>query len=297
MDPRVASRKVMEINRPCIGCIRPMPPSVLCRFIWSKARDGHLTERTFDVTAIPGTDDALDTSGGLRRDDRERRIAEDRRNLRELATSFGSFFDKRAQALLGLVPTAELETALDAPGDHAFDGMLRRSGQMRGPLRTLAALSIARLLALPGADQKLVLRKALAAVGPEDRSQLSGETGLFTALALAPSLHEPLLAEATHRAAAIQAMRVSADDKIGALLLLARFLAPVSSDDAKALFAQAVSAADEIDESAVHSFVLFEPLVRRGLPIMGADIKREVACMIASSSGGRTTTASVRTPS
>ena len=187
-------------------------------------------------------------------------------------------YDLRAQAFLGSILVEAVGTQLQAAISHYHNQEYRIRRQYDAPaMRTRAALSITRLMVLPGLDRKVILQCATSLLGSRSDPFGSPETQIFGSLALDQSLHKEILDAVTARSKSVRSLKASAEEKLKALIRLARLLLPFSFRDAEHFFNQAIEIAGEVDSEAVHEIALFAPLAERAVDSMQADERRAVA--------------------
>ena len=209
---------------------------------------------------------------------RQQEASERRREIEELLGPLLDLYDARAQALLRVVPPTNVETLLRGSVERISREDYRFSRSPSGyNVRARAALSIARLMAIPGLDRAMLLDNAMSALGSRSEWLGPAELAVLSELALDRGTHERILAIATRSANAIRSARASAEDKCHALVRLSRLLADISRDDATVVFRHAIEAASEIDQGAVHEIALFAPLANRAVAVMDPVQRRATA--------------------
>lgn len=187
-------------------------------------------------------------------------------------------YDIRAQALIGSISVGDVDTRLRNAIAHYHSQEYRLSRDFSArEMRTRAALSITRLMALRGLDRTVLLERASSVLSARSDPFGSAETHIFASLALDRSLHQQILSAITDRARAVRSARTSAEDKLTALIRFARLLLPISYGDAKSLFNEAVEVAGEVNVEAVHEIALFSPLAEHAVGSMGVEERRVVA--------------------
>jgi hypothetical protein len=199
----------------------------------------------------------------------------------ELNTFIGPLmdvYDVRAQALVGSITSADVDEALESAVAHYRNEEFRLRGDHNShEMRKRAALSIARLLAQPSSNRVMLMRHAMSLVGARNDVFGAGEVEVLSALALDDSLHSAIVKAATARAKSVRNAKAAAEEKLAALVALARLLIPISRPDAETLFNEAIEVAGEVDAEAVHELALFAPLSDRALAHMTADERRVTA--------------------
>jgi hypothetical protein len=187
-------------------------------------------------------------------------------------------YDIRAQALIGSIPPGDVDSQLRNAIGHYHNEDYRLSRDFSAQeMRTRAALSITRLMALRGLDRTVPFECASLVL--RARSDLSGsaETRIFPSLALDRSLHHQILRAIIDRARGVRSVKTSAEDKLTALIRFARLLLPISYGDAESLFNEAVEVAGEVNVEAVHEIAVFAPLAEHAVSSMDVEERRTVA--------------------
>src|SRR5207244_7918531 len=95
------------------------------------------------------------------------------------------------------------------------------------------------------------------------------------------SLHRRLLQTSADRIDSVKVAKVSADEKISALVRFARFLMRISETDAGAVFNEAVAVAGEVNVEAIWELGTLAPIAERAGDLMEADGRKSVAAAIA----------------
>ena len=202
-------------------------------------------------------------------------------NKQELEKFIGpqlSIYDVRAQAILGVIPSERLTVAFQEAiaQFHQSDYQLSRDYHSI-PMKTRMGISISRLLALPRVNGKDLLGTILALLGSSPSSSGKELIRIFQNLVLDRSLHSRLLAEVVSQYQIVKDQRSSAEDKIEAFSNFARFLLPISQDDAEVIFKDAFQVAGDVNLDVVHEISLFKPLALRAIQNMSFEDRRHVA--------------------
>lgn len=213
--------------------------------------------------------------------DRQKLKREDAKKKKELSDFIGplmDLYDVRAQILIGTLPEGEIAQRLrDAISRYQQDEYRAHRQPWAFQMKTRAALSITRLMSIPDLGGELVFECACELLGSRLESLGSEQVEIFGSIALDESIHEQILASVGERAEAVKGMRISAEDKVNALVEFSRLLAPISRADAESLFNDAVAVAGEVNAESVHEVALFAPLVRHAAGSMDRRNKRAVA--------------------
>lgn len=195
---------------------------------------------------------------------------------------FVELYDVHAQLLLGMIKAEECDERLknSVSKSHQKDYRLNRDFWLSG-MRTRAALSITRLTILPALDRTILFNRALSALSSTPSPFSPAEAQIFGSISLERSLHQQILNTVSTRAQSIKGARTSAEEKITALVRLARLLTPISRADAETIFNDAIAVAGEVNAEAIHEIRLFSPFAERAAEVMEADRRRAVACNLA----------------
>lgn len=224
-------------------------------------------------------------SGGLPEKELQQVKKSTTENKSELELFIGPFvelYDVRAQLLTGLIKAEEYDQCLKTAvsKSHQKDYRLHRDYWVSG-MRTRAALSITRLTIVPALDRTSLFDRALSTLSSTPSPFSTAEAQIFGSLSLERSLHQRLLNTVSTQAESIKVTRTSAEEKITALVRLARLLTPISRPDAETIFNDAVAVAGEVNAEAIHEIRLFAPLSERAADVMEAERRRAVACNLA----------------
>jgi hypothetical protein len=208
----------------------------------------------------------------------KRLASENKEKLDLFVGSFIELYDLRAQFLLGIESTDEgyelLRKAVSK--SHQEDYRLSREYWLSG-MKTRVALSLTRLLTLPSVDRSILFEIACSVLGAVPSPFSASEAKVLDSLAVDPSLHQRILTTVTNRVQTIKGARTSAEEKIEALLRLARLIAPISSADAESVFNDVITVASEVDTEVIHEIALFAPFAKRAADTMSMDRRRAVA--------------------
>ena len=224
--------------------------------------------------------DPPEPSGELPSKQLEQRKGEDTRKKKELQDFIGPLvdvYDVRAQALVGSIALGEVDVHLRKAIAHYRGQEYRLSRDFRAhEMRTRAAVSITWLMALRGLDRSVLLDLASSMLTARPDTFGSSDMEILANLALDRSLHQQIVSTVAARAKAVRNTRTSAEDKLTALIHFSRLLLPISSEDAEALFNEAIEVAGEVNVEAVHEIALFAPLTERAVASMDVDQRRTV---------------------
>jgi hypothetical protein len=186
------------------------------------------------------------------------------------------FFDRRAAILVGNIHGQEAN-------DLIREGLLHLSSGESSVGRSydyvrilpLSASAIASLGNLIPLDREILFKDITEALFAKRGPLATGEEGFLSIFSLNQSSHSLILAWITKKATAISELRTVSTDKIEGLLPLARFLLPISPNDARAIFTTAHRITDEIDRTAVHQLKCLALLLKKAKQGMSANERHE----------------------
>lgn len=222
---------------------------------------------------------------GLSAKEAEQRKRADNEKKEELKSFIGpllDLYDTRAQILLGLIKSEEIENRLREAIDHFHSQDYRFNSQYRATaMRTRTALSITRLMAMPSISRIVLMECVLEFLSSRSNTFRAGDVPVLASLALDRSLHEKILGEISAQVAALKNMKISADDKISTLISFARLLLPISPADSNSLAIDAIEAAAEVNAEAIHEIALFKQFTERAVSSMEIEGRKRIACNLA----------------
>jgi len=125
-----------------------------------------------------------------------------------------------------------------------------------------------------GLDQAVLFTDIIDSLFAERAPLATGDEAFLSVLSLDRSTHGRILAWITEKSKAISGLKTVATEKIEALLPLARFVAPISRDDAKAIFTSAHQITDEMDRTAIHQLRCLASVVKQAKQGMGEQLRR-----------------------
>lgn len=226
--------------------------------------------------------DPIEAMTAQQQNQRRRQDEEKRKELAAVIGPLIGLYDIRAQALLGQIAPGEIPNLLSQEITHYQEMAYRYETRFyASELQTRTASAITRLMVIPGITRTELFECARTILGRRSDAATSAWSSIYSTLALDQELHTQIIdAIATH-AAAVRRMRVSADEKIAALLGFARMLLPISRDDARSLFTEAIEVAGEVNEEAIHEITLLAPLTSRAVNHLHPDARRTLACTLA----------------
>ena len=207
----------------------------------------------------------------------------DEKPSRELEVFIEPFFDIyniRTQALLGLVPTddidSQLRNAISSYQDQEYQYRTQGNFHARA-MKEIVAHSLTRLMALPALSPDVLFGIVDALLDLSSVPSNSAKISVFESLSLNSSLHEKIFSAANDNFQQVRDMKMASEDKISILTGFVRLLLPISRADAESLFQEVIDVTNETNCEAVHEVALFEPLSRRSVTSMNIDQRRAVA--------------------
>ncbi len=213
---------------------------------------------------------------------RKRAENEKKEELKSFIGPLLDLYDTRAQILLGLIKSGEIENSLREAIDHFHSQDYRFNSQYRAlAMRTRTALSLTRLMIIPSMSRTVLMDCALAFLNSRSNTFRAGDVPVLASLALDRSLHEKILSVISTQVATLKNMKVSADDKISTLISFARLLLPISPTDANNLANDAIETAGEVNVEAIHEIALFKQLTEYAVSSMEVEERRRIACNLA----------------
>ncbi len=198
------------------------------------------------------------------------------RKLSEYISVVGPFYAARAAVLTGKNNTEQQFAALRSAARSLSDDNYRLyQSYYNGQTRETCALSVAKLMFVPGIARSTLCQLSLGIVegdrSPETWAKLIG------AFAVDPLLHAELIKLASDQAARIKAERANASSKVSALLTLSRSIEPISPDDARVLFSDAIEVAAEIDDNVINELMVFENFASQLRASLDHEERRRIA--------------------
>ncbi|RPI04650.1 MAG: ATP-binding protein [Ignavibacteriae bacterium] len=229
--------------------------------------------------------DPLPSNKGLSKEEREKREKDDNEIKEEIRNFIGpivGIYNVRALSIAGRIASSQVEEKLKEAIAHFQSEHYRFSRRYNaGAMSTLVALAISRLMVISRLDRSKVLSWAIMCLGEWSSALGDGQTRILARFCIEPSLHTLILENVLGLANTIEKFKTSAEQKIEAMVHLARLVLPISSRDAQALFNKAVDIAGELNVDAIHEVGVFLPLADRAADTMNIDQKREKAASIA----------------
>ncbi len=198
------------------------------------------------------------------------------RKLSEYISVVGPFYAARAAVLTGKDNSEQqFEKLRTAARSLSDDNYRLYQSYYTGQMRETCALSVAKLMFVPGIARTALCQLSLDIV----QSDRSPETWakLIGALAVDPLLHADLIKLASDQAARIKAERANASSKVSALLTLSRSIEPISPDDARVLFSDAIEVAAEIDDNVINELMVFENFATQLRSSLEREERRRIA--------------------
>ena len=195
-------------------------------------------------------------SGSQRRGEREREHDE---TLNGMAVVFFEIYAIVAKGIVSLEPDIESELSAACQRLDSEEWRLKRRALER-PLRVCASVHLTTLLA--GRCDPLRIKPLATRVhgGWQVGNRLPNER-LIARLSLYPKLHSSLIEDLSGGAEETRGMRLGGDEKSRSLVDYARLMLPISEQDAKATFNNAVTVASELDREVMDQIRFLDALV------------------------------------
>ncbi|MCF3932962.1 hypothetical protein L1787_05980 [Acuticoccus sp. M5D2P5] len=182
-----------------------------------------------------------------------------------LVAAAAPLYATRARLLLGKATVADLRLPVTRE-TWRLESFTRSHTLKR--LCGWGAVALARLCHVPDLVGPEIALRVVNCAETEPAYPLTAETKHLEALSLHSELHSNVLDEIAKRAAAIKELRTTASEKSRALIELARILAPVSEQDAQAIFEDAVAVAGEVDNEMAFALRTLTGVLARGIDRM-----------------------------
>lgn len=162
-------------------------------------------------------------------------------------------YDARAQIFVENVESLFAKDLL-TKAINGFKGQLYQIDRGPGviPLMKRMATSLATVISLGSLDSMMVAEQCLNLIAERSDPFGSGELAIFSVLALDDRLRLRAVQVISDCASRVKSMRTRASEKIDAMLGFARFLLPLSKQDARALFKDAHGMTEEMDADSIY---------------------------------------------
>lgn len=183
------------------------------------------------------------------------------RKLGELVGAFAGLYIARARLVVSPARDKGIDSDLLLQARSQLERESWRIDRQYGAfsMRTKAATSLALLLAV-GVSPVLVMESALVVRrgwAPSDAKEL------FYRLAAVPALHDQLIDGIAQTAVSFRSQRSTAEERSDSLSAYARLIAPISPNDADAIFKWAIDVASELDSEIMDQLRLIGQMVRQ----------------------------------
>lgn len=194
------------------------------------------------------------------------------RGMREFLSPILEYYSVRARAILGKLPSIEEFNAALGLAHRIYKNESWRFERRysASTLRAKIAESLT-LLVAAGIDADALFTHSLQI---RHGIWAGGENGigpLFTRFSSIQSIHGRLLLEITRLAHELRRDRTASEEKSRTLASYAKLLVPISSEDADAIFKNAIEAASELDSEAIDQIKFLARLIERSAPSMVDD--------------------------
>ncbi len=191
------------------------------------------------------------------------------RKLGELTSSLYPVYAATAMALAGRVSPGALEPLLEAAAKRRKDDQWRFSRERGGSALAMSAARATLVLLAGGVDPQMLAGIACRLHGLWGTGDLGPDVEFAGRMALCTSLHSSIVDDIDKSVLEIRNRRMGGEEKSKALLAYARLLLPISSDDANAVFHNAIEAASQLDREIMAQLRLLGGLMNRGLAAVG----------------------------
>ncbi len=210
------------------------------------------------------------------------RAAENAERLRTLLGPVITLYDARAQVIVGPVSPRDAAGILRQAVERLArdDYYLSRNPDGR-ILRSRAAVSMARLMAVPGLDRPTLLDLTFGVVGAQSGRMDDHAILALELLTLDRGTHATIIRKVTAATQTVTTERVSAEEKCEFLLSLCRLLLPLSITDARAVFHEVLRVAGDVNEAVKDEIRVVSRLVEHASDSMGAAARRTTALQLA----------------
>ena len=253
----------------------PLLDALLRAYCLSEAMNGK-TARAADVLTVRPPEPEDDTPKGVRPRQKDHYDA----SLKDLIDALTSVYAERARLIVNASRGAREQ--IDLKGfRNAFGRDIWRfeRNHSSSTIRARVAEGVTVLVAV-GAKAQEVMACAFGfrrGFWPEGGN---GAGELCKRLATIPELHDDLLSKITEAVEATRHERIGAEDKSRTLAAFAELLIPISLEDAKSVFQDAVTVRSELDSEVMDQLRLLDRLIDRGKAAFSED-RRSYASMVA----------------
>ena len=204
---------------------------------------------------------------------RSTRESEHDRQVNGLMEIIGPLYFRRAQVIASAANTRGNAISLDGLDNGFGRDEWRLDQSHRGTgFRAAASDRLTTLIAL-GADPGEIY----SCIRKLTKNNTVAFRVVFDQFAAIPELHETLIEEVNNVATTTRAERTGGEDKSQRLAELAELVAPISSDDANAMFKTAVTVASELDSEAKHQIQFLCRLIEHGIGAVPTEDRRSYA--------------------
>ena len=118
-------------------------------------------------------------------------------------------------------------------------------------------------------------------LGTKDHKEATAnDLQILAEMAITPQILEPFLSIVSNRAQAAAEMKTAASEKSRLLLDLSRILLPFCHPEAKGIFVEAMSVAEEADEEDVYRFPVIATSARLGVEAIPAEKRKSTAVQL-----------------
>lgn len=198
--------------------------------------------------------------------------------LRRFVAPLIDIYSARAQLLTSSVTWDNFVSNMDrAIKQYNNNRILERSWSLSEEnMRTQVTQSLIRVIMVKDNDIPNLFDFANSLLGGV-LDTVSKKDVALTQFALVPSMHQQVIDISAKQASVVRTARISAEDKIATLVSLARLLLPISLEDARSLFTEAIKISSEIDADVEQGISVFAPMLDRAASNIDSDSRRKLA--------------------
>ena len=246
----------------------PILDAILRAYCLSEALNGK-TARAADVLTVRPSEPEDDTPKGER--PRQKDHYDD--SLKDLIDTLTPVYTERARLIVDASRNNREHIDLKGLRNAFGHGIWRfERSHSSSTIRARVAEGVTVLVALSAKAQEVMtcvfgFRRGFWPEGG------NGAGELCKRLAAIPELHDDLLSKITEAVEATRHERIGAEDKSRTLAAFAELLIPISSEDAKSVFQDAVAVRSELDSEVMDQLRLLDRLIDRGKAAFSEDCR------------------------
>ena len=238
----------------------------------SKIKGSEFSIETFLVDQAPGLEKSYSN------DIEKRRYNEHKEELKRFISPQIPLYDIRARAILGEVFLSDLDSELLSAvtkfNGNAFHVLSNSFGL---PMLSRIAISLSRLLYIPGINKEKLIESVMALFDMYDLIPSKQLVRLLNNFALDHSLHRTIHRITMDQFAKVRERQCAAEEKISVFSDLARFLLGISLDDSEQVFLHATNVASEVNLDGRNSIRILRSLSSNAKDCLCEEQKRKLA--------------------